>query len=48
MAQRSREPETRPHERRPHAPVVSDADRLQRGLPLESGDALPPPRPTVH
>ncbi|WP_407909675.1 hypothetical protein [Lysobacter claricitrinus] len=30
-------------------PIASDADRLRSGLPLESGEALPPPSPRpVH
>lgn len=29
-------------------PIASDADRLRQGLPLESGDALPPPRQPLH
>lgn len=37
MAQPSRAPAPQP--------VPSDADRLWRGLPLESGDAPPPPPP---
>lgn len=36
--------DTAPRSSRPPAPVVaSDADRLRQGLPLESGEALPPP-----
>ena len=42
-----RETRAHPPERTPPAP--SDADRLWRGLTLESGDALPPPpRPVRH
>ena len=33
---------------RPPAIPASDADRLREGLPLESGDALPPPRRPLH
>ncbi|HEY4555424.1 MAG TPA: hypothetical protein VIG68_03180 [Lysobacter sp.] len=30
----------------PPSPRASDADRLLHGLPLESGEAQPRPRPT--
>ncbi|MGY3265088.1 MULTISPECIES: hypothetical protein [unclassified Lysobacter] len=35
----------RPPAPRRAAPIASDADRLRSGLPLESGEALPPPPP---
>ncbi|WP_166636794.1 hypothetical protein [Cognatilysobacter terrigena] len=44
MSPRPDSTELRNAPRRP-APIASDADRLRRGLPLESGEALPPPPP---
>ncbi|WP_462116564.1 hypothetical protein [Lysobacter xanthus] len=40
-----REAAPRPPALSPSRAIASDADRLRSGLPLESGEALPPPPP---
>ena len=47
MSQKSQSTSPRNPPRAPSVPA-SDADRLREGLPLESGDALPPPRRPLH
>ncbi|HEY4583389.1 MAG TPA: hypothetical protein VIG88_11090 [Lysobacter sp.] len=43
MSQTASESRARQASRTPLREVASDADRLRQGMPLESGEALPPP-----
>jgi len=43
MSQTASKTHARPGARTSPREVASDADRLRQGMPLESGEALPPP-----